>query len=414
MIRKSTIALLLTLTIFANAKPYWPAFHGPERTNLSSETGLLSNWPEGGPDLEWTATGIGKGYSSVDVVADRIYTAGMVNDVTCVTALTGDGKIIWQEPAGKSWHASEQQPWAVAYDGARATPTVDDGVVYFMSEMGILTAFNAMDGKVIWSQDLVKTYNARIPNYGFSESVLVMGNRLFCCPAGDLAYAVALDKRNGHQIWSLGGIIDNAGNSSFVPAIIEDVPHIINLTAERIFAVNPDDGKLLWDYPFASSHLNNATDVIVRNGYVFASTGNGGGCVLVKPERGLDGTFSVKKVWGSDLMDNHHGGVVLVNDYLYGSGHEARGWFCLDFKTGAQAWNHKKGKGSLTYAEENLYCLDEHGDMSLVRAIPDSFSLISSFKAPKGGRGAFWAHPVVAGGHLYVRHADHLYAYRIK
>jgi outer membrane protein assembly factor BamB len=144
---------------------------------------------------------------------------------------------------------------------------------------------------------------------------------------------------------------------------------------------------------------------------VFISSGYGKGCALVQIVAG-EGGIRAKTVWDSLLMDNHHGGVVLVDGHVYGSGHRSKGWFCLDFMTGRQAWK-APGKGSLTYAEGMLYCLDERGAMSLVEATPKAFRAVSSFSVPKGGRGRHWAHPVVCGGRLYVRHADRLYAYDV-
>ena len=104
---------------------------------------------------------------------------------------------------------------------------------------------------------------------------------------------------------------------------------------------------------------------------------------------------------------------MLYDGYLYGAGHEALGWFCLDFSTGAQRWQ-APGKGSLTYADGRLYCLDEKSLMSLVRATPDRWDEVGSFRVPRGGDGLFWAHPVVCGGRLYVRHSDRLLAYNLK
>ena len=134
---------------------------------------------------------------------------------------------------------------------------------------------------------------------------------------------------------------------------------------------------------------------------------------MLRSKQQADGKFSVEQVWKTELLDNHHGGVILLNGYLYGSGHNARGWFCLDFNTGSKIWQ-AQGKGSLTYADGRLYCLDERGKMSLVKASAESWDEISSFNPPKGGRGSFWAHPVVCGGRLYVRHSDKLFAYNIR
>ncbi len=404
--------LAVSLPGWANDKCEWPCFHGSDRKNLSDEKGLQKNWPENGPALVLAIEGLGQGYSSVAVVDRRIYTAGMIDNETHVFAIGYDGKILWKKMAGKSWQASERQRWAISYAGSRATPTISGNTVFFMSELGHLVALDAETGEQRWGLNCAETFDAEKPEYGYSESVLVEGDRLFCCPAGRKAYMVALDKNTGEVLWTNAEIQGAAGNSSSVLAEIDGVPQLINLSADRIFAVAPGDGTLLWEYPFANSRSNNCTDVIVHDGLVYASSGYGKGSVLLRPVR-LPEKFQVKVVWETELLDNHHGGVVLVDGYLYGAGHKAKGWTCLDFLTGEMKWR-RPGKGSLTCADGHLYCLDEKGDMALVRVNPAGNIKIAQFEVPKGGSGAYWAHPVVCGGRLYMRHAEKLYVYDVR
>lgn len=409
------IFLVLIISVFAFAADDgdWPCFHGPKRDNLSPETGLMQAWPGIGPDLIWTASDIGHGYSTVSIAGGRIFTAGMIDKQTYVIALDLSGKKLWQKLNGQSWEAAEYQSWAVPYAGARATPTVDGDTVYHLSELGRLTAFNVQSGEEKWFVDVMKTFKAERPEYGYSESVLIHGKALICCPAGEEGYIVALDNATGDTLWTNTDIKDAVGNCSVVVASIDNHQQFITLSASRILSFDPNDGHLLWEYPFANDRENNVADVIVSNGLVYASTGYGKGCVLLRPKRQANGKFSVEPVWTSELLDNHHGGVVLVDGYLYGAGHEARGWFCLDFKTGAQQWQ-TRGKGSLTYADGLLYCYDERGTISLVKATPEKYILVSSFRLPRGGEGPYWAHPVVCGGRLYLRHSDRLFAYDIR
>ena len=414
---KLRIFLLLILNVSvaaaAGQNASWPCFHGPKRDNLSTETGLLQTWPEDGPELLWTAPGIGHGYSTVSIAGDRIYTAGMIDKQTYVTALDINGKQLWQKVNGQSWQASERQSWAVQYAGSRGTPTVDGETVYHLSELGWLKAFDARTGEEKWHLDIMKTFKAERPEYGYSESVLIHGDALICCPAGEAGYIVALDKKTGSTLWANTDIKDAVGNCSAVIARIAGDEQIITLSANRILSFNPDNGHLLWDYAFANGRENNIADAIISDGLVYASSGYGKGSVLLRPQRQADGKFSVTPpVWTSELLDNHHGGVVLVDGHLYGAGQDARGWFCLDFKTGGQRWN-TPGKGSLTYADGHLYCLDERGTISLVTASPDKWNPVGSFRLPRGGEGPYWAHPVVFGGRLYVRNSDQLFAYNL-
>jgi outer membrane protein assembly factor BamB len=407
------LVLNSSITVLAGDKISWPCFHGPQRNNLAADTGLMQAWPQDGPELLWTASCIGHGYSSVTIVGERIFTAGMIDKQTYVTALSLNGKQLWQRLNGKSWEASERQSWAVPYAGSRGTPTVDGNSVYHLSEMGRLTAFDIRTGEERWRKDLLEIFDADRPEYGYSESVLVQGDTLFCCPGGSGGYMAALEKGTGRTLWVNTDIKDAVGNCSPVFAEINGIEQVITMSANRVLSFNSKDGRLLWDYAFGNKRENNITDVIINKGLVYASSGYGGGSILLRPQRQTNGKFIVKSVWTSDLLDNHHGGVLLLNGYLFGAGHEARGWFCLDFNTGRKMWQ-SPGKGSLTYADGRIYCLDEKGTMSLVRATPERWEEVSSFRLPRGGKGLYWAHPVICGGRLYVRHSEQLFAYNIQ
>jgi len=409
------LIIILNVPILAQAgdKTCWPFFHGPRRDNLSAETELLQAWPEDGPKLLWTNVDIGHGYSTVAIAAGRIFTAGMIKKQTYVTALDLKGKKLWQSLNGQSWEASARQSWAVPYAGSRGTPSVDGDTVYHLSELGRLAAFDIETGKERWNLELLKSFEAERPEYGYSESVLIHGDKLFCCPGGKKGYAAAFEKGTGRTLWANTEIKDPAGNCSAVVATINGVEQIITMSQKRVLSFDPENGNLLWQFEFGNKRENSCTDVIVSDGLVFASTGYGGGCILLRPKRMDDGKFSVEQVWKSDLLDNHHGGVILLDGSLYGAGHESRGWFCLDFMTGNKLWQ-SPGKGSLTYADGRLYCLDEKGTMSLIRDTNSKWDRVSSFRMPRGGKGLYWAHPVVYDGRLYVRHSEQLFAYDIQ
>jgi len=388
----------------------WPCFHGPDRINKSSETGLLKEWPEGGPELVWTVSGLGEGYSSVSSAEGYLFTAGMVDKITYVYAFDMNGKLIWKKPNGQSWETTLS--WAITYTGSRSTPTYDNGVVYHLGELGQLTAFDYITGNEIWSIDLREQFDADIPEYGYSESVYIDGDRLYCNPAGKKGYIVCLDKNNGDLIWANTEVSGTVGFSSSVLFDYGDYRQLTGLSSNSVYGVDSKTGKLLWNVHFENDRSNNITDPIAYNGYVFASTGYGKGSTLIKLTTS-EQKIIPETVWQTELMDNHHGGVILHEGYLYGAGDNARGWFCLDFMTGRQMWK-SNGKGSLTYADGMLYCLDERGKMTLVTATPEKYNEVSTFEVPSGGKGMHWAHPVVCGGRLYIRHTDKLFAYNIK
>ncbi|MHC4915417.1 MAG: outer membrane protein assembly factor BamB family protein [Planctomycetota bacterium] len=389
----------------------WPEFHGPRRDNKSDETGLLKSWPEDGPRLLWTATGLGKGYSSVSVAGGAIYTAGQIEGKTWVIALTADGQLKWKKPNGEPWKASPRRRYAASYAGARGTPTVHEGLVYHLGESGSLTAFKAADGSTAWKVNVLERFEGGRTKYGLSDSVLIDGDNLICSPGGSKGYIVALKKKTGETVWACTEVKDPVGYCSPVLAEFGGVRQILTVSARVLLAVDAATGKLLWSVPFQNQRNNNCTDPIFKDGKVAIATGYGKGSMLVELKKTTEG-ISAAKVWESKLLDNHHGGVILHEGHLYGYGHNKKGLTCLEFATGKEKFR-AGGKGSLTFAEGMLYCLDERGTMSLVRPSPGKHDVVSSFKVPSGGSGLYWAHPVICGGRLYVRHADKLHAYDI-
>ena len=387
----------------------WPCFHGSDRTNISTETGMIKVWPKGGPELLWSSSGLGDGYSSVSIGGGLLYTAGMNNNQTYVFCFNPEGKPVWKKPNGKAW--STTLSYASSYIGARSTPTYDNGVLYHLGEMGRLTAFDSKTGAEIWHREFLQDFNAEMPEYGYSESVLIDGNNLYTRPAGKKGFQVCLNKRTGELIWANTEIPGSAGYNSLVINDFGGYRQIIGASSDCFYGVDARTGKLLWKVDFKNERELNLTDAIVFNEFVFISSGYGKGSMLVKLKASGKGIVP-ETVWQTDLMDNHHGGVILHNGYLYGSGSNSRGWFCLDFLTGKQIWK-TDGKGSVTFADGMLYLLDERGTMKLVIATPDKYEPSGEFKVPQGGGGLYWAHPVVCGGRLYIRHTDKLYVYNI-
>jgi outer membrane protein assembly factor BamB len=417
-IKKRIWNSFLTFCFFVNLSGFnaaaqktceWPCFHGPNRTNKSAETGLIKEWLKDGPKLLWTASGLGEGYSSVSSGGGLLYTAGMNNNQTYVFCFDLEGKPVWKKPNGQAW--STTLSYASSYTGARSTPTYDNGVLYHLGERGRLTAFDAKTGDEIWHRELVSDFEVEPPEYGYSESVLIDGNNLFIRPFGKKGFQVCLNKHNGGLIWSNTEISGTAGYNSMIIDEFGGYRQIIGASSNCFYSVDTRTGKLLWKVDFENQRELNLTDAIVYNEYVFISSGYGKGSMLVKL-KSSGKEIIPETIWQSVLMDNHHGGVILHNGYLYGSGSNSRGWFCLDFLTGKQIWK-TDGKGSLTYADGMLYMLDERGTMKLVRSTPDKYELSGEFKVPEGGEGMYWAHPVVCGGRLYIRHADKLYTYDI-
>jgi outer membrane protein assembly factor BamB len=392
----------MTSTVFQ-----WPQFHGPRRDNISHETGLLKQWPSSGPKLLWTAEDIGEGFATIAVANGLIYTTGNIGAHTVITALDLDGKSEWTTKNGPAYKRS--------HPGTRSTPTVDNGRLYHQNADGDIICLDAATGKTVWSLNILEKFNGRNIRWGLAESLLVDGNNLICTPGGATAGIVALDKNTGQTVWICDDTNDKPGYCSPIVFEHKGVRHIVTMMARSIAGVNADNGKLLWQFEHITPYDENISIPIFHDGCIFVSTQATGSRLLSLKVRGEE--VSVEQVWQSKLLDNQHGGVLLVGHYLYGScRNTTRGsWACLDINTGKHMYSEPGiGRGSLTYVDGMLYALNHDRTVALVRPLPHTFEIISQFTIPAAGSGPTWAHPVVCNGRLYIRHGDFLYCYDIK
>lgn len=386
----------------------WPQWQGEKRDNKSPDTGLLKKWPEGGPALVWKRAGLGiRGFSSVAIAGGMIYTTGAASDTkkSVITALDMAGNIKWQKENGPEFMQS--------HGGTRGTPTINDGLLYVLSGMGRLGCFDAKSGEEKWAVDLVATYGGQLTAWGYSESVLVDGDRVFATIGGKQAGVAAFNKKTGAEIWKTE---PGLAVSYCAPLAVDfgGIRQLITGTGIEFAGIRMSDGKILWRFPATNRWKVHATTPVFENGGVYLTSGYGaGGFRLDLKASGEE--VSVTQAWADKKLDNHHGGVVLQDGYIYGYGDSGK-WTCLDFKTGEVKWsNPGAGKGSVTYADGMLYCYTEsQGIMALVRATPEKYEEISRFTVPNGGEKEFWAHPVVLDGRLYARHSDVLYCYDVK
>ncbi len=378
----------------------WPQWRGPNRDGISKETGLMKQWPAEGPPLVWKATGAGSGFSSFSIANGRLYTMGLRGDREFVIAFdVATGKEAWATPNGRAFENDRG-------NGPRGTPTIDGDRVYSLGGSGDLSALDARTGKVVWSKNILREFGASNITWGISESPLIIGNKLLVNPGGPNASIVALNKTDGSVIWKSQS--DEAGYSSAIPLQVNGGTQVVFFTSKRAVGLDLNDGRLLWEYAKPANRTANAATPVARGNRVFISSGygTGGGVVEIKP----DGT--AQEIWFSREMRNHHSSSVLVGDYLYGFSEAIL--TAIKFDTGEIAWRDRSvGKGSLVYADGRLYCFSERGVVGLVEATPTGYVEHGRFKINAGSIET-WTHPVVAGGRLYLRDQDTIYAYDVR
>ena len=387
----------------------WPTWRGLQRDGLTSETGLLKDWPAGGPKKAWTSTEAGLGYSSFSVVGDRLYTMGADSDHEYIIALdVTNGKKVWQTAVGNCLANN----WG---DGPRGTPTVVGDLIIGLGGEGGLYCVAASDGHVKWSAEM-KTLGGEVPYWGYSESPLVDGDKVLCTPGGDNGTVVAFDLASGKKIWQSSGMTAKSHYSSIVPVDHYGSRQYIQLTQNKVFGLD-SDGKLQWQTDWPNGRTAVVPTPIYDDGHVYITSGYKAGCMLIR----IDESNTVHKVYDNLFMQNHHGGVIQFGKHIYGNT-SGRGWICQDMMTGEVVWFEKKKlkKGAVAYADGMLYCLEENtGTCVLIEASPDGWKehgrfVIAPQTKQRSARGKVWTHPVIANGKLYLRDQEIICCYDIK
>lgn len=391
----------------------WPTFRGADRTAVAPDTGLLAEWPEGGPPLVWESAGAGRGYASLAIAGGRIYTMGdgpsTAEDkdeyLLCFDQATGEQ--LWKLKTGEAWNEGDP-----SWQGSRSTPTVDGDRIYVLTAHGELIVVDTT-GKELWRKNVKDEFGGdKADGWGYSESVLIDGDKLVLTPGQEKNTMVALDKNTGDLIWSSSRPGDRgAGHASIVISEIGGTKVYVQTTGSGAMGVRAEDGKLLWTYDIDQTTAVIPTP-IVRDDLVFFTAGYGRGGALLRQVPGENGEVTVEEIYGlTKDVENKHGGVVLVGDYLYGDSGDRGNPFCAELMTGAIV-KRLRGSGQqsacVAAADGHLYFRYADGTMTLVDASPEHFEEVGTFKIPGGGQRPSWSHPVILDGKLYLREDDKL------
>jgi len=383
----------------------WPQWRGPHRDGISRETGLAPQWPAGGPPLAWTTSGLGAGYGTVAVVSGRIYLQSLRGRQSMVHAISAaDGRYLWSKNLGAG-DSNDRGP------GPRGTPTVDGDRIYVLTESGDLVCLLAENATVVWQRNILRDFSGQNIQWLISESPLVDGDRVIVTPGGRGAGIVALDKMTGKTIWTSKEVDDAAGYASVVVAEVQGVRAYTTLMSSAAVGVRATDGHLLWRYRTPANYTANIATPVVRGPQVFYTSGydTGGGLLMLRPS---NGEIRAEEVYFTRDMQNHHGGVVVVDGVLYGFSNAIL--TALDFATGRMLWRHRSvGKGAVTYADGRLYVLGENNVVGLAEVNAGGYREVGRFEIADQGLPS-WAHPVVSGKRLYIRNQQTLAAYDIR
>ena len=392
-----------------SVKGPWPQWRGSARDDISDESGLLQTWPEGGPQKVWTFSECGLGYSGPAVVGDRLFILGSRNSeesLICVDVATGEE--LWSSPIGPEL----ENGWG---NGPRGTPTVDGEFVFAAGGQGNLACYRAADGSQVWSKAM-QDFGGGVPVWGYSESPLVHGEKVLYTPGGEQGAIVALDKATGELLWQTESLTDKAHYSSIVVRKQSGLDMGVQLLEKQLVGFDMSDGRVLWSEPWPGRVAVIPTPVFWQD-CVYVTSGYGTGCMLVR----VADDFTTEVVYDNKVMTNHHGGVILLADHIYGHS-DKKGWTCQDVATGERVWRDREvlDKGAIAYADNRFYCIGEDtGEVALIAPTTEGweehgrFTLEpqSELRSPKG---RIWTHPVIADGRLYLRDQELLLCFDVR
>ncbi|WP_146459488.1 PQQ-binding-like beta-propeller repeat protein [Rubripirellula tenax] len=401
----------------------WPQWRGPQRDGHAAAQPLLESWPDGGPAQIWQASGLGRGYSTAAVVDQRIYTLGS-DEAGCfaVCLNAADGGEVWRTTFSRASNGDDyNQGWG---GGPRSTPTVVGNHIYVLSDVGVAAAIDRDSGDVTWKVDVVESYGGKVPTWGYSESLLVDGDRVVVTP-GESNFMVGLNCSSGEKVWTSQGVNAPAQYVSPIKATVAETTFYVTASKPGLFAFDTTSGGKVFSDASTGNNVAVIPTPILQGDELYHTSDYGSGNTLIKLSGNGGGKIATESIYhlADKTMQNHHGGVVLVDGVIYGFTKANGGtWMAQDMASGETLWEEKirpNRSGSIAFADGRLYCYnDKDGSVYLVKPSRTGWESSGRLELPRQtdlprDKGAIWAHPIIADGMLIIRDQDLMFAYDI-
>lgn len=384
----------------------WPQYRGINQDGVSKEKVDLK-WGANGPTEVWKVPA-NLGFSSYAVSEGKVFTL-VVRDVggqpreLCIAMDADTGKEIWSADIaeGKGYSGGG------GGDGPRPTPTVNDGMVYIVSEPLVVYCLDAKTGKEVWKSDLMKEHAGRNIGWRSAASAVLDGNLLFVGGGGAGQSLLALNKKTGDVAWK--AYDETITHSTPVVVTIHGTRQVIFFLKSGLLSVSVVDGKELWRFPFPFQ-TSTAISPVVAGDIVYCSAGygvGGGACRIKKDGSG----YAAEKLWmieGNKQTANHWSTPVCKDGYLYGmfSFKEfGKGPVkCVDINTGDVKWVQPGfGQGNIILVGDKLLALSDGGELVVIEADPKAYTEVVRTKAVNG---KCWSTPAFSNGRIYVRSTE--------
>jgi outer membrane protein assembly factor BamB len=378
---------------------HWTDFRGPRRDGHYTAGPIRTDWTTLRP--LWKQP-VGGGFASFVIAGGHAFTIeqrGQDEVAAAYDVLTG--RELWTN----AWNALLRD--SMGGDGPRATPTWHDSRLYVLGATGEFRAIDAATGRTLWRTNILTDADADNINWGVSASPLIVDNSVVVLPGGDDAQSVvAYDRESGKRLW--GALDDRASYSSPMLVTLAGVRQIVTFTETRLVGLSPENGRLLWEFPWENDNDVNASQPLIAGpDRVFISSGYGADAAMLQLTAGVDGQLTVREMWRTNRMNNLFTSSVLHDGFIYGLDENIL--TCLDASTGELKWKGGRyGFGHVMLASGHLIVLTEEGELALVRADPTAHQEITRLAAIEGKT---WNHPAMSDGILLIRNLEEMAAF---
>jgi outer membrane protein assembly factor BamB len=408
MFSRLSICSILVLIAISASGGDWPQFRGPDRSNISSETGLFRSWPTPGPKVLWK-TPVCEGYAGAAIKDGRVY----LNDydaekkehrVRCLSL--SNGKDLWQ------WsYPVEVRP---NHGITRTVPAIGKKLLFSLDPKCRFHALDAKTGKLVWQKNLVQDYKATIPGWYAGQNPLIDGDWVLVATGGD-ALVVAFDQATGKEIWRT----PNPGkelmsHASLMPATIGGVRQYLYLTMKNLTGIDAATGALLWSTPFSARIVAVPSPLSIGDGRIFVTSGYEAGSAMYQVEKG-DGGFAARKLYSltSAQFNSETQTPVLFQNHLFAVGSKTRGRFTCLGLDGKVVWqspvvsgNAEASRtfelGGFLFADGMFFILDgKTGMLRLVEANIKEYKELASAQILNGEE--IWGPMALSNGNLIIR-----------
>jgi outer membrane protein assembly factor BamB len=398
------VILLSSINVQAQPISQW---RGSNRDGIYNENGLLKSWPENGPTLLWTYESLGSGFGSAVVASGKVFVNGETDGISQLFAFALDGKLLWKSSYGKEFMGNG---FSAQFPGARSTPTISGNLVYTCSGNGTVACFDTESGKIKWMKNMVTDFKGIENEFGYAESLLIDGDKVYCSPGGPESNVMALNRFTGEPIWFSKGFGDTVSFTSPMMIHLSSRNILVTASSYYVFGLDANTGEMLWKLKQDNvQYKQQCNTPVYADGFLYYLAGDGNGAV--KLQLSPDGS-SVREVWRNSRVKNTIKGFVKFEDHIFAPDQNQK-LKCIDVKDGQVTDSLKLKEGSLIFADGMFYSYSDNGMVNLVKLAGKKMEIVGKFKIVKGSKEHF-SHPSISNGVLYIRHGNALMAYDIK